>query len=158
MIRPAAVAAAALGLMLTFATAPGCIVGPGDAVPLPLGDPDVFADDVQPVIEVGCANPSCHGSADRPLETFARFQHRLDPSRVHLDEPLSAGARTLNQVAAAAFLVGYDDPERSPLLTKPLAPTAGGADHAGGVIFGDPWEPGYTALHGWAADALEGQD
>ncbi|MCP4872048.1 MAG: hypothetical protein GY898_25365 [Proteobacteria bacterium] len=136
----------------------GCVTGPGSVGSLPLGDAAAFEVEVQPVLEAGCANPSCHGNADRPLEVYARFQYRLDPDRLYLDEPITADELTHNRRSAAGFLVGFAAAARSPLLTKPLAHDAGGAHHAGGVVFGDAQEPGYRALKAWADGALEEAD
>lgn len=145
------------GLLLMLLLA-GCVTGPGNAGELPLGDDAVFEEEVQPVLGAGCANPSCHGSAGRPLEVFARFQHRLDPDRLHFDEPITADELSLNQEAAAALLLGFDEAVRSPLLTKPLHEHAGGSAHVGGAVFGDTHEPGYGALAAWAQDAIDGAD
>ncbi len=133
----------------------GCITGPGAGAELPLGDAAAFASDVQPVLEASCANPSCHGTADRPLETFARFQHRLDPARVHLDEPITDAELDANRYAVAALLAGFDAAADSPLLTKPLAEAAGGSEHVGGACFGDAAEPGSAAIERWADAAIE---
>ena len=151
MIRAVVIALLGVAPIALF----GCVVGPGTGAPLPLGDPQVFAEEVQPVLAAGCANPSCHGSADRPLELYAPFMHRLDAERVHLDEPLTETELELNRRRSAALLQDCEDPDLSVLLTKPLAPDAGGCEHEGGVIFEDAWEQDYEALRGWASQAIE---
>lgn len=131
-----------------------CVEGPGGPVPLPDADYDGFVRDVQPVL-VGCANPSCHGSADRPLEIYAPRRHRLDPEQVHRDTPLTDEELERNFDRARALLVDIAAPEDSPLLHEPLAIEAGGSEHGGGVQFEDRDDPGYRVLEAWIAASLE---
>ncbi len=151
MIRPLTAAS----LLLCLVSLPGCVTGPGTGALLPVGDPEVFAAEVQPVLAAGCSNPSCHGNAGRPLEVYAPFMHRLDPDRVHLDEPITEAELVLNRLRAAAFLRDCDDPDLSALLTKPLAPAAGGCEHTGGTVYEDDSEPDYQTLRAWASEAID---
>ena len=132
----------------------GCVTDTGAVLSLPVGDQELFELEVQPVLAESCGNPSCHGSPLRPLELYSVHQHRDDASLIHRDEPLSEPELVANMQRAAAFLIEVDRAEDSPLLTKPLAPIAGGAEHEGDVQFEDPLEPGYQALHTWAQGAL----
>lgn len=132
----------------------GCLLEVGEA-PLPQGDPAAFEAEVQPVLAARCANPACHGSADRPLRVFAPELHRLDPARTHLREPLTDEELLRNAEATAAMLVDFLDAEDSPLLTKPLAEEAGGSAHVGGAQFDDPYEADYQAIRRWSQHALD---
>lgn len=125
----------------------GCLAPP-EAVEMPLGDPALFAEAAQPVL-ASCANPACHGDPGRPLEVYAEHLHRLDPDDTWRDLPLTSEEVWLNQCRASAFVVALDDPEDSEILTKPLAPEAGGVAHGGGTWFSDPANPDYQALLSW---------
>jgi len=142
----------ALSLCLLFA----CVEGPGGTEELVLPSYEYFVRDLQPELATACSNPSCHG-VQRPLELYAAKLHRKDPSRVHFDEPLTEDELRLNHLRTATFLVGVNHPADSALLTKPLAPEAGGSEHTGGVQYSDIGEPGYRALLRWAclADAFK---
>lgn len=136
-------------LALTALVGLGACEGPGlDPRPISLGPMDVFASDVEPVLETRCAQGGCHGRADRPFVLFAPGAHRLDPSRLHLAEALDpieveTNARRLAVLADPAV------PERSLALRKPLAVSAGGVHHGGGDVFPDRSDPGYLALRRW---------
>ena len=103
------------------------------------------------MLAAGCASPSCHGDATRPLEVFALGRHRLAPIEVHDTLPLSTEERRRNFERACGFLVDLDVPDDSALLSEPLAPATG---HAGGVVFEDETADGYVVIEGWIADAL----
>ncbi len=124
-----------------------------DGAPLPLGDQARFVSEAQPVL-AGCANPACHGSADRPLEVYAVHLHRMDPADTWRDLPLTPEELFWNQVRASAFLWDLAAAEESPLLRKPLAPAAGGTEHVGGVRFEDTSDAEYRALAAWIDHAL----
>lgn len=124
----------------------GCAPAPGYES-LPPADFPRFVATVQPVLAARCANPTCHGRADRPLEVFAPQLHRLDERRLFLDEPLTAEETRRNFDRARAFAAD------GLLLSKPLA---GGAGHAGGAQFADEEEPEWQALRDWVdAEAAE---
>jgi len=133
----------------------GCVPGPGSAGSLPLGDWTVFTTSAQPALATGCANPSCHGNAGRPLEIYAPQLHRLDPDRLHIDEPLTETELRANQHRAAAFLLVTGDGALVPLLAKPLAPEFGGSEHGGRVVYEDRLDPAYLALSRWVDSALD---
>ncbi len=136
----------------------GCITDTGETLFLAVGDQELFELEVQPALAEGCGNPSCHGNQQRPLELYSVHQHRDDASLIHRDEPLSEPELVANMQRAAAFLIEVDRAEDSPLLTKPLAPAAGGAEHEGNVQFEDRQEPGYQVLHSWAQSVLAGTE
>lgn len=138
----------------------GCVVGPGGAPLAVDADPEWFSAEVQPVFEARCANASCHGDPGRPLEIYATHRHRLDPADVYLDAGLTEEELHLNFLKASAFVaeltalpgVTADD---CSLLTKPLDPDDGGAEHGGLVQFFDTEERDYQALRAWIDDALQ---
>jgi hypothetical protein len=123
----------------------GCAPAPGyDS--LPPADYARFVAAVQPVLAARCANPTCHGRPDRPLEVFAPHLHRLDARRLFLDEPLTDEELRRNYDRARAFVA-----DECLLLTKPLA---GGARHGGGAQFADEEEAEWRTLRDWVEAAL----
>ncbi len=135
--------------VLVLLLALGCVEGPGQGEEL-LGDYESFETEVQPILE-GCANPSCHGTPERPLEIYAVRQHRLNPDDVYLESPLTDRELWLNFVRSCGFLMDLEAPEDCELLRKPLSPKAGGAEHVGGAQFGDVDNPDYAALLQWVS-------
>ncbi len=138
----------------------GCVAGPGGESPATEPDLEWFISDVQPVLSASCANATCHGDPARPLEIYAVHNHRLDPEEVYLDGALSEQELWLNYRRASAFvdeLTWQDEAlaDDCSLLSKPLDPASGGAEHTGGVQFFDTAEEPYEALRGWIADALK---
>ncbi len=110
---------------------------------------DRYVADVQPIFEARCANPTCHGTADRPLALYAPRLYRLDDDRTWLDEPLTDEELELNHRRARAFL--SEVAEDCQLLRKPLDEDAGGAWHDGGDQFADTAEPEFLAVLDWAS-------
>lgn len=135
--------AALATLAITGACAPD-----GGYQPMSSGDPAAFRSEVQPLLEERCANPSCHGSADRPLEIYATLRHRLDPDDIFVDEPITDEEVLLNQQRAACF-IGDLDHGTSSLARKPLPVDEGGVGHEGGIIFERGDDPAYVPLVAW---------
>lgn len=124
--------------------APACAQPNGpDRIP-PL-DHTQFVANVEPVLELRCANPSCHGNDRRALRVYAPGRFRLDPTRLHLAEPLSADELASNEVSAAAFAADITRADDSLLLSKPT----GRAAHLGGIVFTDPTDREPTAIRTW---------
>lgn len=141
--------------VLALVLASACVDGPmwyEQATPASYA---AFVDEVQPVLERHCANPSCHGLRTRPLEIYAVGQHRLDAEELHLEEPLREEELRLNFWRACGFLFEGGAPERCTLLSKPLAPRAGGSGHGGGVQFEDREEADYQTLLTWVRSTAE---
>ena len=127
----------------------GCVGGSGSA-PLPAaGSVESFAEWAQPVFAARCANPSCHGNAERPLSLYAVHRHRMNRDEVYLDAPLNDEELEHNLVQASLFVVDIDEPSQSLLLTKPLG------DHAGVSVFIDSADYDYLRLHAWIETVLE---
>jgi hypothetical protein len=136
----------------------GCVSGPGGSGALSTPNLEVFISEVQPILNARCANATCHGDPARPLEIYGVQNHRLDPGDVYLDGDLSMRELWLNYIGARAFVDELtwsdDDADDCALLTKPLAPAAGGSEHTGGVQFFDKEEIEYQALRDWIATGL----
>lgn len=115
-------------------------------------DFDVFVERVQPVLDRGCSNPgTCHGSEQRPLALYSRRANRLVAADVFVDPPLSSDELRANFERSLSF-VDVAHPERSELLTKPLAPSAGGMGHRGGTVFVDTTDREYQEVLRWIAN------
>lgn len=127
----------------------GCVVDAGPPVPLPEGDLELFASTVHPVLAAHCGDPSCHGRSDRPLEVYSTGQHRSDPARVFLEEPISQDEVVRNARNVAAFALDATSPDECAVLRKPLARAAGGEWHEGGEIFPSRDDRDYRAVRAW---------
>jgi hypothetical protein len=139
---------------LTLLLLSGCVAA-DEVEPLPLGGGlALFAEQAQPVFAARCANPSCHGSAERPLSLFAPHRYRQDPDRVYVDEPLTEDELRHNFLQTAAFTSSCTDASQCLLLTKPLAVEAGGSGHANIEIFMDTSDYDYQRLSSWVERAL----
>jgi len=137
----------------------GCVGPEPGTEPWPdFGSIEAFEAQAQPILVERCANPSCHGDPGRPLSIYAPHRHRLDPSAVYSNEPLTDEERTHNFLQTTAFLMDVPSAEGSLLLTKPLAPEVGGAAHGGGPVFLDRHDYGYRELLEWSTRALDPVD
>ena len=137
MKRVAIVAALLLGCGPDLAT-----------VPLEVGDVGFFAARVEPHLEARCGSAGCHGRPDRPFSMYAPGQHRRDPGRTWLDEPLELDEVEENARRTAAFGTG-DDPNETLIVRKPLSLEEGGLWHGGGDVFGARNDEGCRALTAW---------
>ncbi len=122
----------------------GCL-GDNTDVQLDLGDSGEFVETVEPVLTASCANPSCHGNVDRPLQIYAVHRHRMDPADAWADGELTADETRANFLSAAGFSL-----PPSELARKPLDPAVGGMSHLGGVIWQSTEDPDYEALRAWS--------
>jgi hypothetical protein len=146
---------AALALLLC---ACGDDTGSGSAAP-PDVDPAYFVQRVQPILEHNCAFFACHGSRDRSFQVYQEVRLREIPDPDPLCEapaPLTPSELERNFRQAAGMLFGFDDPEDSPLFSKPLQ---SGTRHGGSTLFGGPdvfpnrQDPDYQTLLRWARGA-----
>jgi hypothetical protein len=129
-----------------------CALEPPPDEAVPVGDPDAFAREVQPVLDARCADPTCHGRPERPLAIYSPGRHRQDPARTFLVEPLTPEELEVNARVLAAFALEVEDGVDSCLvLRKPLARAAGGCEHAGGEVFPGRDDREYRALRAWLA-------
>lgn len=134
----------ALTAAAALVAAPGCVTD-GGPFTTPIGDTGVFYAEVEPVLTARCANPACHGSDDRPFELYAVGWHRADPEQDWRAEPLTPEERGQNLDRASGFRLWP-----GLLWRKPLAVSAGGADHEGGVVFADAHEADVRTLRQWS--------
>jgi hypothetical protein len=97
---------------------------------------DSYVADVEPILQARCSFGSCHGSSQ---------------SDFYLTCGASLEEQQHNFVVARSFVA--DPSDRSELLLRPLAPTAGGVEHSGGAIWGSASDGDFRTLRDWAAMA-----
>ncbi len=136
--------------LLALALLSACTGPEAGGEPLGVGPMEVFAAEVEPVLEERCASGGCHGRAERPLCLYAPGQHRADPARLYLDEPLTDAEVEHNARRLAAFAHGVSGAD-SLALRKPLAREEGGCWHGGGDVFSSETDPGYRIVERWLA-------
>ena len=143
----------AVGVMLVMT---GC-EAPTDPLVVPEPSPETFETNVYPVLLADCAFHGCHGTHDRFFAVFGPGRARLDPLRLAFD-PATPEELALSYTRARSMLIASDGPARAPLLRKPLAVDAGGAEHGGddtwgNAVYATKRDPRYEALFFWATGA-----
>ena len=128
-----------------------CAVEEPPPEPLASGDLAVFASESQPVLDRRCADPSCHARDDRPFAIYSPGRRRADPSRLFMQEPLTADELAANARVFAAFAPGEPTVDDCLILRKPLAIAAGGAGHLGGELFAGRDDADYQGLRAFLA-------
>ncbi len=146
-------AAAHLGLAMlvgyAIAASSGCEITQGYDAPTASGDPDVWAQYVQPYVAPRCATLDCHGDPGRPLRIYSTEGLRDGEDRT---APLTASELDDN-VLAALGVSPFADADTHALILVPLAPSNGGWHHVGGDIWASRDDPGYLCLSRWLAGA-----
>ena len=147
-------------LLVAVLIACGCGEHTGsDYGSLPNVDYDYFVKHIQPILEHRCAFFACHGSRERFLQIYQEVRLREIPDPHPIFEaiaPLTAEELQRNFEQTSGILYGFDDPQDSPLFSKPLQP---GTRHAGATLFGGPdvflnrEDPDYQTLLRWARGA-----
>ncbi|HEX7480590.1 MAG TPA: hypothetical protein VF331_22510 [Polyangiales bacterium] len=119
-------------------------------------DATLLATHVQPYLDIACASLDCHGAGDRPLRLYSELGRRADNSlrtqpvsNQHDPQPLTAAELEANRQAFAAIELADSTPDRHLALLKPLAASAGGMHHVGGVHYQSKTDPAYLCLRGW---------
>lgn len=119
-------------------------------------DEVTFANDVQPILEMGCATLDCHGQRGRPLRLYSTWGLRIDDSLrpapgATLDAipPIRSDEVHANVSAIAGIDVGLTRVDDSLLLRKPLDPAAGGIHHVGRIHWRSTDDPEYQAIRTW---------
>ncbi len=142
--------AAALAVAVVGCTVDG---NPPNAPALANVDFNDFACKVQPIVARRCAMPACHGRPEHAFRVYAPARLRLAPvaTAIDRDAPLTLAEAQANFASAQGMTFGAATPDDVPLLHKTLAPSLGGGEHKGGVIFRDPNDPDYLALRAWVA-------
>jgi hypothetical protein len=95
-----------------------------------------FAQKVEPVLAESCAIGTCHSSQQSDFFLTCKGNGSDDATKFNFLEA--------QQYVAATQ-------ESSLLLLKPLAPSAGGVSHSGGVFFGNKDNEEWKAMAAWAA-------
>jgi hypothetical protein len=97
-----------------------------------------FAANVEPVLAGSCAVGTCHSSQQSDFFLACQGSGSDDMTKFNFLEA--------QQYVAAT-------PEASLFLLKPLAPSAGGISHTGGVFFANKDDNDWKALAAWAKEA-----
>lgn len=142
--------AAVLACIVAFTA---CVDDPVVASDPPTPDRAMFDTAIYPLLLRDCGFSECHGAEHRFFQVFG-------PGRAHLEDrtsDLALRERQLSYDRARSMLVpsGGGSIQLSPLLTKPLEVSAGGAthrgaDHYGRNVFQSVNDPRYVALWQWA--------
>lgn len=140
------------------------LVGCQDNLDAPLEqaqlDRPFFDCKVQPVLTKLCSALACHGDERRYFRVFSRNRWRITDDESTRNAIMDPVERDHNYAAALA-VVDADEPERSPLLVKPLEQSAGGYFHVGatlyakGNVFATTDGSDYQVLADWIAGATE---
>ena len=93
-----------------------------------------FASDVEPVLTKTCAYSTCHSSQQSDFFLACQGSGSDDLSKFNYLE-------TTALIASA--------PDQSEILLKPLAPSAGGISHSGGVFFQSKSDASWLKLYNW---------
>lgn len=122
-------------------------------------DRGVYEASIEAILQVRCANPSCHGRVDRPFSMYTPGRFREQAERVFLDEPLSEAEKDHNFWTANTFAnLGPEPAAQRVLVQKPLGTAL---HHEGGAVFSSEKEGDARRLITWieAGDSAEqGQD
>lgn len=147
-----------------FCLLAGCADDPLPVAELPRARDMGFSDIIHPVLLRDCGFPACHGNPQRFFRVWGPGRMRL-PNRDGTT-PAAFDTATIDEVAAsfavARGMVDIIDPQRSPLLQKPLAVSAGGAGHEGVDRFGrDVYrttrDSEYLLLSEWVRNVTEAE-
>lgn len=141
-------------LFALFLLVAGCTGTKNGAATLQRGDPTLFAEQAQPVIQRHCAFEACHGRSDLSLSLYAVDYVRLavgGPGTPLVEHALTDEELDHNHWAMAVR-VDAPDPQSSRLLRKLRSPSDGGEAHFDvAPIFASRSDPDYQALCAWAA-------
>jgi hypothetical protein len=112
----------------------------GKSIPLPVLQK--FTTTVQPLLLNSCANGNCHGVASKSSFTIAKIRGQGDRAR----------RQTLRNLMAVLDQIDRQQPQKSPLLTKPIEPHGGGK----APIFTARNSRQYYELYEWVRHATGG--
>ena len=114
-----------------------------------------FDREVYPVLLMDCAYSQCHGASQRFFRVFGPGRTRLHTADG--SDPLAFEMLASFERARSMLITDGSRPlAESPLLLKPLDPSAGGTGHGGADVFGrnvyrSVNDPNYQVLLRWAA-------
>jgi hypothetical protein len=143
----------AFGALLLVA----CSSVQGEPIEIPAPDMHAFELDVYPVMLRDCGFVGCHGDPYRFFRVFGPGRTRLLADTLPYDPATQEEIRQTYDRARSMLSAGTEVYE-SLLLRKPLAKSAGGAEHQGSDQFGHnvyqvTSEPAYQTLLRWALSA-----
>ena len=103
---------------------------------------------VQPVTAARCSMTACHGVADHAFRVYSPGKLRLVPqaTQVGRDAQLTLDEVAANLASMRGLAPASEAVDASALLRKPLAPSQGGGEHKGGVLFASTTDHDYQAL------------
>jgi hypothetical protein len=117
------------------------------------GDAELFAAEVQPIINRQCAFEGCHGREGMPLTLYGLNYLRLvdpegdvDTGRTALDERALSETELDHNRRAIAARVSEEDPDGAGLIQRLVPLSAGGVPHADVVVYSDPNDPDIAVL------------
>lgn len=146
---------------LLFAVA-GCAIDPN-----PPNGPTVekldwsyFACNVQRPLIRRCSMLACHGQADHAFRVYSPGKLRDPTLKVatlnERNAPITLAEVQANKDSALGFTFNTDGtPESTMLVNKIIAPSQGGGEHVGGVVFRDLSDPDLKALYAWLGGATD---
>ncbi len=94
-----------------------------------------FASSVEPILATSCAFGTCHSTEQSDFFVACKGSGSDDRTK-------------FNFLEAQAFI--GNPPDQSKLLLKPLAPSAGGISHGGGVLFDTKTNAEWKTISDWA--------
>ena len=126
----------------------------GDQMGVRDGDPQLFDDEVQPVLEAHCAFLGCHGREGMPLSLYAVSylrlrdpEGRIDTSRPVLEEHTLSGVEVEHNRTGLAARIGESDSDDLDRFLRRLIPREdGGIRHAGVEVFDSLDDPDLDVL------------
>ncbi|MFI5306424.1 MAG: hypothetical protein ACHQ53_03665 [Polyangiales bacterium] len=122
-----------------------------------------YAAHVQPYLELTCATLDCHGNRGRALRLYSELGLRasddLRPQPISMTTEPSAITQDeldANVLSFAGVAVEAKRPSQQLALLKPLAVSAGGVKHVGGVHWLSTKDPGYSCMREWLVGDVQG--
>ena len=126
----------------------------GEQPELAVASPDmaIFQTQVYPILMRDCAFSACHGSSKRFFQVLGPGRGRLLPTTKPLD-PMTPEEISYSYNRTRS-MIDANDPQKSLLLRKPLATSAGGVGHEGvdaldRNVYGSKADPSYVILASW---------
>ena len=109
------------------------------------GDAELFAEEVQPILQRDCSFQGCHGREGMPLTLYAVDHLRLrdpegdiDTSQTPLDERALSEAELEHNRRAISERTSETDPQGEGFILRLLPESDGGIPHAEVVVYERP--------------------
>ncbi len=117
------------------------------------GDAELYASEVQPIVQARCAFEGCHGREGMPLALYAVDFLRLrdpvgdiDPDVPPLDERALSQTELAHNRQALAARTSATDPTGEGLILRLVPVSEGGIPHADTVVYTSLSEPDIGTL------------